>query len=100
MVYVFLSQLNASVEPIYSTAPPVPDRMYDVDDELGTAEEGAVGGVAIVIDNNAQDSGSGYYAVTDDGPAPDVMVSTPHAGLPGNKYNTSRHNVTHLVVAF
>lgn len=34
------------------------------------------------IDESAQDSGSGYYAVTDDGPAPS-LVASPHEGLPG-----------------
>ena len=63
----------------------MPAKMYDVEGELsaGAAEEGAAAAsVAIVIDSNAQDSGSGYYAVTDDGP-PIPNLVPPQADLPG-----------------
>ena len=76
-------------------------KLYDVDVEVpansaevsgGADGEGvdirgaaaSVGG-AVAVDDNAQDSGSGYYTVTNDGPGPN-MVTNRHPELPGNHY--------------
>lgn len=53
---------------MYMEAPPVPDKKYDLDEGSNTVGVGgaaASAGVMLVVDENAQDSGSGYSAVTD-----------------------------------
>lgn len=99
---MFFLSFQQSEEPIYVDPPPVPVKLYDVDVEVSTeggakgaegGESGAVGGVvlrgAVAVDENAQDSGSGYYTVTNEGPGPN-MVTNPHPELPGMWGNNTR----------
>lgn len=60
-----------SSEPLYSEAPPVPVKLYDMDEEKDPTE------------GSAQDSGSGYYAVAGEPLLPNIQVSQSHVGVPG-----------------
>lgn len=86
--------IQVAEEPIYADPPPVPVKLYDVEVEVAAADKaaadgedavalrGAAGGVA--VDDNAQDSGSGYYTVTNDNlPGLPNMVNNPHPEIPG-----------------
>ncbi|XP_067936269.1 uncharacterized protein [Watersipora subatra] len=69
-------------EPVYQPAPPVPVKAYDLVEELANGEAGAAGGAdtGVLVADNAQDSGSGYYAVSaDNGPLPDDRTAPVHA---------------------
>ena len=68
-------------------APPLPDRLYDPEED-----EPPVSQVSISVDDNAQDSGSGYYTVYNDGPSPNLMAS-PHANLPGNSAKITVYDI-------
>lgn len=97
------TQESSGQEPIYMEPPPVPEKNYDLLEVLPpeTGRDGAgaalppppPGAVMVRVDDeNGQDSGSGYYAVTDDGPTPSLVVS-PHDGLPGTNYTSSYETV-------